>query len=151
MAADTARGRTYATIMLSAATVGEIAERFRETLDGRWFTLVQCNSYDEHNERFASVEVYPSQYLTRPSYESSWGDDVCGLSWCTPRYSMGVHTTAKTQAEAHAGRPHQFVQFTFEPDRVVIDHYAPAGYRLRWTLAVEHHDTEMAGAPAAGA
>ena len=127
--------------MFCAETGPEIAERMREVLDGRYFTLVTCNSYDENSSRFTGIDVYPSQHLTSPVVADR--DLVLpGISWCTPRLSMGVHTRAKTQAEGREGRPHQYVHFTFEPDRILIDHYAPAGYRLQWIFAVERHDSE---------
>lgn len=134
--------------MLCTETRDEIAERMRGVLDGQWFTLVTCNSFDETSERFLAVDVYPSQYLTAP-VENYRASDVCGLSWSTPRLSMGVHTRAATQAAAREGRPHDYAQFVFEPDEVVVHHYAPAGYRLRWSFTVERRETEMAGAPGA--
>ena len=127
--------------MLCAETRDEIADRMREVLGDNYFTLVCCNSFDENSHRFTSVEVYPSQWLTsevRDYAEST----LPGVSWSTPRLSMGVHTRAITQADGREGRPHQYVRFTFERDEIVIDHYAPAGYRLRWIFAVERHDRE---------
>ena len=55
---------------------------------------------------------------------------------------VGVSTRAKTQPEGRNGGPHKYVHFTFEHDRVVIDHYAPARYKLRWIFAVERHDRD---------
>ncbi len=55
---------------------------------------------------------------------------------------MGVSTDAETVREAHGSGPHDYVRFTFEPDRIVIDHYAPARYRLQSILAVERHDRD---------
>jgi hypothetical protein len=127
--------------MLCAETVGEIADRMQEVLGDHYFTLVIGNSYNEDSEKFAAIDVYPSQWLTRPADTHAYGD-VPGISWLTPRLSMGVHTTAKTPSEAREGKPHKYVHFTFEPDRIVIDHYAPAGYRLQWVLAIERHDRE---------
>lgn len=123
--------------MLCTETRDEIAERMREVLGDHYFTMVICNSYDENSDRFSSVEVYPSQWLTSPV--DAWTDQS-SITWCTPRLSMGVHTRAKTQADGRAGRPHQYAHLKFEPDRIEIDHYAPAGYRLLWILAVERHD-----------
>lgn len=127
--------------MLCAETRDEIAQRMRDVLSDNYFTVVASNSYSDTNERFTSVEVRPSQWLTHPvaDYE---GDGFVGMSWSTSSWSMGVHTKAKTQADARGGRPHKYVHFTFEPDRFVIDHYAPAGYRLQWIFAVERHDRE---------
>lgn len=61
---------------------------------------------------------------------------------------MGVHTTATTQQEGREGGPRKFVQFSFERDQVVIDHYAPARYRLRLIFTIERHDDDEHG-PAA--
>jgi hypothetical protein len=126
--------------MLCTETRDVIAERMREVLTDQFFTMVICNSYSEESERFSSVEVYPSQRLVGPirAYRDS---AIPGISWGTPRLSMGVHTRAQTVTEARAGRPHQYAHFTFEPGRIEINHYAPAGYALRWIFAVEHHDT----------
>jgi hypothetical protein len=126
--------------MLCHETAAEVFGRLRQVLEGHYFTLVLCNSYDENSARFTSVEVYPSQWLSSPLRESV--DDWAGVHWTTPRLSMGVSSRAKTVAEAREGRPHKYVHLDFEPDRVTIDHYAPAGYRLLWTMAVERHDRE---------
>jgi hypothetical protein len=127
--------------MLCTETRDVIAERMRQVLDGQFFTMVICNSYDETSDRFASVEVYPSQRLTGEikAYSDS---QIPGITWGTSRLSMGVHTRAHTPDDARRGRPHQFAAFNFERDRFEIDHYAPAGYRLRWIFAVERHDRE---------
>jgi hypothetical protein len=126
--------------MLCAQTRDEIAERMTEVLGDNYFTLVTCNSYDENSHKFSSVDVSPSQWLTRPVRAD--GGDYQGISWGTPRYSMGVSTKAETQTDGRNGGPHKYVHFTFEHDRVVIDHYAPARYWLRWILAVERHDRD---------
>jgi hypothetical protein len=127
--------------MLCAETRDEIAERMRELLGEHYFTIVECNSYDEKSDRFSSVEVKPSQWLTGPIRDYA-DDRLAGISWATPRLAMGVHTRAKTPAEGREDRPHGYVHLTFEPGRIEIDHYAPAGYRLRWIFAVERHDRE---------
>lgn len=127
--------------MLCAETRDEISARMTEVLGDHYFTLVTCNSYSETSEKFSAVEVYPSQWLTTPL--RGYDDRVHGISWGTPRLQMGVHTRAKSQAEARKGRPHKYVHFTFEPDCIVIDHYAPAGYRLLWSMSVERHDREV--------
>lgn len=121
---------------LCAETRDEIADRMREVLGDHYFTLVCCNSYSEESRRFSSVEVYPSQWLTAPvrADDGEWNH----IGWSTPRLSMGVDSRARTRAEAH--EPYQFVYFSFEGDLIEIDHYAPAGYRLRWIFAVERHD-----------
>lgn len=132
--------RPYWNGMLCADTRQEILERMQEVLGDHYFTMVICNSYHEAKDDFSAVDVYPSQWLTEPVTDRS--DDWSSIGWSTPRLSMGVHTQAKTQAEGRGGRPHTYVHFTFERDRFVIDHYAPAGYRLRWIFAVERHDRE---------
>jgi hypothetical protein len=127
--------------MLCAETRDEIAERMRQVLSEHYFTLVTCNSYDENSHRFSSVDVYPSQWLTYPIRVHS-DADVPGISWSTQRLSMGVHTTAKTQADGREDQPHGYVHLKFEPDEIEIDHFAPAGYRLLWIFAVERHNRE---------
>lgn len=127
--------------MLCAETRDEIAERMQDVLADHYFTVVECNSFSEESERFTAVDVRPSQWLDSPI--RSYADpQIPGISWTTPSWSMGVHSTATTQPEAREGRPHKYVHFTFERDEIVIDHYAPAGYRLRWIFAVERHDRE---------
>jgi hypothetical protein len=128
--------------MLCLETRDEIADRMREVLGDHYFTLVVCNSYSETEERFSDVEVYPSQWLSSPvrDYVDS---SIAGISWCTPRLSMGVHNNAATQSDARDGKPHEYVRFAFDPDRIVIHHYAPAGYRLLWSMSVERHDREV--------
>lgn len=129
---------------LCMETRDEIAERMRDVLGDDYFTLVICNSYNEESALFSSVEVHPSQWLTHGI--SDYQDrSLAGLSWSTPRYAMGVHTEATTQAEGRGGAPHKYVRFSFEPDRFVVDHFAPAGYRLQWTFAVERHDRDDNG------
>lgn len=142
MATAQARTRTpYWHGMLCAESRDDIADRMREVLGDHYFTLVVGNSYDEESERFSSIEVYPSQWLTGPV--TAYRDTALpGISWNTPRLSMGVDTNAKTPSEGRGGKPHQYAHFTFEPDRIVIDHYAPAGYRLQWIFAVERHERE---------
>ena len=138
--------------MLCEETLEEIFERMQEVLgDGTYFTIVSCNSYSEDKDGFTAVDVQPSQWLTDPIRRTETGQrDIAddegtfrfGLFWSTPRLSMGCSTGATTQAEGRDGGRHQYVHFTFEPDKVVIDHYAPAGYKLRWIFAVERHNRE---------
>lgn len=127
--------------MLCADTLPDIADRMGDILDGEHFTVVCCNSYDETSHRFTAVDVYPSQRLTRP-IRSNDGDGYSALNWSTHRLSMGVHTRAATQAEGREDKPHGYVHFAFDPGRIEINHYAPAGYYLRWILAVERHENE---------
>jgi len=130
--------------MLCAETRDAIAERMREVLGDHYFTLVTGNSYNEDSDKFSAIDVYPSQWLTSPvKSRDEDGYGYVGISWSTPSLSMGVSTKAKTQSEGRNGGPHQYVHFTFEHDRVVIDHYAPARYRLQWILAVERHEREV--------
>jgi len=136
----TAKLRPYWNGMLCAETREAIAEQMREVLADHYFTLVTCNSYSESDHKFTAVDVHPSQWLTHPIVTND--DGYQGISWGTTSYSMGVSTKAQTQAEGRNGGPHMYVHFTFEPNRVVIDHYAPARYRLRWIFAVERHDRE---------
>lgn len=125
---------------LCAETVDVIADRMREVLGDHYFTLVMGNSYDETSSKFSAIEACPSQWLTSPITSDHEGSVHIG--WSTPKYSMGVSTRAETQSEGRDGGPHKYVHFTFERDRIVIDHYAPARYRLQWILAVERHDRE---------
>lgn len=126
--------------MLCAETRDGIVERMRAVLDGNYFTFVACNSYDENSDRFTSVDVSTSHRLTDPMRVWDDDEDATGISWSITGYSMSVHTEANTQTEGRNARPHGYVHFSFEPTRIVIDHYAPAGYRLQWIFAVEHHD-----------
>ena len=128
--------------MLCAETCDEIAGRMAGLLQDNYFSLVICNSYDENSDRFHAVDVHPSQWLRDGVHVRTYGDERAGISWGTPGYVMGVSSTAGTQREARQGNRLQYVYFTFERDRVEIDHYAPAGYRLRWIFAVERHDRE---------
>lgn len=126
--------------MLCLDNAHEVAARMRQVLDGHHFTLVTANSYSETSDRYTAVEVKPSQWLTSPVEAKL--NDWAHVGWSSPAYSMGVMTRAKTPSQARERRPHDYVHLTFEPSRVEIDHYAPAGYRLLWVLAVEHHDPE---------
>lgn len=146
MTATTTR-RTHWNAMLCQETLEEIFERMQELLgDGTYFTTIQCNSYSEDKDGFTAVDVQPSQWLTDPirrTERTADDEDVrFGLWWSSPRLSMGCSTPATTQAEGRDGGKHQYVRFAFEPDKVVIDHYAPAGYKLRWIFAVERHNRE---------
>lgn len=136
--------RPYATLMLAAETRDEIADRMRDVLGDHYFTVVTSNSYDENSERFSAAEVYPSQWLTTPVRTDSGTEDLWGIYWGTPRFHYGVHARVKTVTEAHGLDRKRRVRITFEPDRFVIDHYAPAGYRLQWVFAVERHDQREA-------
>lgn len=131
--------RPYWHGMFCADTRDEIAERMQGVLGDHYFTLVTASSYDEESDRFSAIDVYPSQWLTAPLRVSPRH-----LGWSTSRLSMGIHARAATQSEAREGRPHDYVHFTFNGDQIVIDHYAPAGYRLNWIFAVERHDREEA-------
>ena len=128
--------------MLCAETCDEIVERMQEVLGDRYFTIVTCNSFDETSDRFTAIDVATSQRLKEPVRRYHDESIRASLSWYTGRWSMGVHTRAKTQREGREGGPHKYVHFNFERDQVVIDHYAPAGYRLRWIFAIEHRDDE---------
>ena len=129
--------------MLCAETCDEIAQRMEDVLGGRYFTAVACNSYDENSDRFVGVDVKTSQRLQGPVRRYNDETIPASLSWSTGEWSMGVHNNAATQADSRNGGPHEFVQFTFEPRQIVIDHYAPARYRLKWIFMVEDHDTEF--------
>lgn len=131
--------RPYWNAMFCLETRGEIVERMQEVLADHYFTMVICNSYSETDRNFSAVEVYPSQWLEKPL---SVAADESAIWWSTPKLSMGVRTGATTQADARNSGKLNYVHFTFEPDRVVIEHYAPAGYSLRWIFAVERHDRE---------
>lgn len=133
--------------LLCAETCDEVVQRMREVLDGQHFTLVTANSYDENSSRFLAVDVRTSQWLTRPLTAETKGGWT-HIGWGTPAWSMGLDTRAKTQAEGHEGRPHKYVSLSFEPGRVKVDHYAPAGYRLLWEMVVERHDPEYGPSPA---
>lgn len=140
-AAETRHRSPYWSRMLSRESSEEIADRMREVLGENHFTLVTCNSFDENSHRFSAVDVMPSQWLCEPvrlDHEVS----AAHIMWSTTRLSMGVSTQAETVSEAHRSGPHDYVRFTFEPGRVVIDHYAPARYRLQWIFAVERHDRD---------
>jgi len=123
--------------MLCAANRDTVVERMQQVLDGQFFTMVICNSYDDASSKFSSVEVYPSQRLTIPIVDNS-GGSRSHIGWGTPRLSMGVGTQAQTMAEARESA-HDFVQFNFAWNRIEIRHYAPAGYSLLWIFAVEDH------------
>lgn len=125
--------------MLCGETCAEIVERMQVVLGDRYFTIVQCNSYDANSDRFTSVDVTTSQRLKEPVRRFHDTNIPASVSWTTDRWSMGVHTGAGTQQEGRDGGPHRYVHFTFERDQITIDHYAPARYRLRWILTVEHH------------
>lgn len=127
--------------MLSRESAEEITARMRDVLGEQYFTLVTCNSFDESSHRFSSVDVMPSQWLCGP-VTLDHAFSAAHIGWVTPRLSMGVSTTCETVSEAHKSGPHDYVRFTFEPSRVVIDHYAPARYRLQWIFAVERHDRD---------
>jgi hypothetical protein len=124
--------------VLCSETRNSIATRMHDILEGNFFTMVLCNSFDENSRKFSSVDVYPSQRMSGFVINR----DITGISWSTSNLSMGVHTDARTRSEGVSGRPHQYVHFAFEPGRFVIEHYAPAGYFLRWIFAVEHHESE---------
>lgn len=128
--------------MLCAETCDEIAQRMEDVLGGRYFTAVACNSYDEDSDRFTAIDVKTSQRLQGPVRRYNDESIPASLSWNTGSLSMGVHNNATTQADSRDGGPHEFVHFNFEPHQIVIDHYAPARYRLRWIFQVEDHDTE---------
>ena len=131
--------------MLCAETCDEIGQRMAEVLRDRYFTIVTCNSFDEASDRFTAIDVATSQRLKEPVRRYHDGSIPASLSWTTARWSMGVHTTATTQQEGREGGPRKFVQFSFERDQVVIDHYAPARYRLRWIFTIERHDDDEHG------
>jgi hypothetical protein len=132
--------RPYAHIYLSLETHEEILQRMQETLGGRYFTLVCANSLSSENEKFAMLDIYTSQWFA----DALTGDvkDGAYIRWGTPKLAMGVSSDAKTQGEGRNGKPYDYVHFTFEPGRVIIDHYAPARNFLRWTFVVEDHSQE---------
>lgn len=125
--------------MLCTETRDEILERMRQVLAEHYFTMVLLNTYDENSDRFSCVDVLPSQWLTNSIRADNSAQGIC---WNTPGLSMGIHTSAKTQGDGRRDCPHGYVHVKFDPDRIEIDHFAPAGYRLLWILAVERHDRE---------
>lgn len=123
--------------MLCHDTRQEISERMHDLLAGQRFTYVACNSFSEESERFTSVDVHPSQWLMGDIADYN-DPELAGLSWRIPDFSMGVHTDARTQEDGRTDKPHGYVHFWFQQDRLTIDHYAPAGYTLRWIFVREH-------------
>jgi hypothetical protein len=130
--------RPYWHGFLCEETNQEILERMTEMLTDQWFTTVTCNSFDEHSTTFSVIDVYTSRRLSAAPKLTTTGP---GISWGTQGYSMSVHTDAKTQSEGRTGHKLNYVMFTFGPRQIVIDHYAIAGYALRWILAIEDHKT----------
>lgn len=120
----------------------EILERMTELLGDKYFTVVICNSYSETDEKYLSVEVRTSSRLT--DGPKAWSEPrTPGISWGITGYSMGVHSEAKTQSEGRSGHKLDNIYFTFEPYKMTIDLYAPAGYKLRWIFAVEDHEENL--------
>lgn len=131
----------YAHLILCEETRDEVIERFRTVLGGKYFTLVTANALDERDHKFAMLDVEASQFIV-DGVKFDPERDYTHISWETPKLVMGVSTSAKTRQEAHNGLRHEYVHFTFEPRKIVIDHYAPARNKLRWIFAVEDHAQE---------
>lgn len=139
------RGRNpYRCTALSVETAEEICERLKETLGGKYFTVVALNSLSKEDERFVMVDVRSSERFEVEPKVRKYSNDHVGIHWETGSYSEGISTSAKTLAEAwRTGRNnfrHDYVRIDFTPNKVTIDHYAPAGYFLRWIYAVERHE-----------
>lgn len=128
--------------MLCADTLPRVLGLMHQLLDGNYFTLVTANSYDENSDRYSAIDVWSSQWLTGQGIRDTSDRRWTGICWSTPRQSMGLHVRARTVAEAREGKPHDYIHLHFEPGCVEIDHFAPAGYRLLWVMAVERHDRE---------
>lgn len=126
---------------LCAANAVDVAERMQQILDDRYFTFVAANSYSETNDRFDAIDVHTSLRLRGP-ITAAVDDEWTYIAIPGDRQHCGLHTRAKTQQEGCDDKPHGFVRLVMEPYRITIDHYAPAGYRLRWIFATEHHDQE---------
>lgn len=127
--------------MLCAANAVEVAERIQQILDGHHFTLVAANSYSETKERFCAIDVRTSLRLREP-VTAKVDEEWTYIPIPGDRQHCGLSTRAKTQQEGRDGKPHDYIHLRLEPYRITIDHYAPAGYRLQWIFATEHHETE---------
>lgn len=128
--------------MLCRTNAASAVERLNELLTDRWFTFVQANSYDEESDRFSAIDVNTSQRLTRPFALSDDGE-WAHIGWGMSDYSCGVSTHAETVSEARKAMKHDWVHITLDRRSVVIDHFAPARYRLQWRMVLEHHDPEV--------
>jgi hypothetical protein len=131
--------------LLALDNIEAVAQRMSTLLTDRWYTVVVANE-GLWNYR---PEVRPSQRLSHGCEPQAWtktldnGSPLGGIHWADAGYSFGIYTTAATQQEARAQPDRDRVHITFGQDRwggrVVIEHYAPAGFRLYWTFAVEAH------------
>lgn len=134
--------------MLCAENFDAVAERMRRMLEGRWYTFVSANSYREDSGEFRDYDVHTGNRLTVPMRLNTYEGGHRRMSFADQSYCWGLQTAASTEQDAREGSIYDRVKLAFNDHRnrgesVTIDHYAPAGYRLLWTVVVEDHDSEL--------
>lgn len=121
-----------------------IADRIRRLLEDRTYTWVACNE-GLGNYR---PEVRTGQRASKVE-ASLLAPDHGHLKVCDSYGVWGMSTSLPTMGDAYALRSHDAAAnrgayLVFESNRfgqqLAIEHFAPAGYRLYWTVAVEPRD-----------
>lgn len=127
------QGRTLFSGYLCHDTAEQIADAFRQVLDGKEFTFVAVN--EGHGYR---PEVRPNCRVKEPISVGRYGD---GGRYVVVRfnqhdYTSVITTAAQSQFDASKSKqPGPDWRYVHVTDRgIEIEHYAPAGFRLYWTL-----------------
>lgn len=142
---------------LTLENLEAVTARFRSLLDGQRYTWVACNSGLRHY----FPEVRTGQQLRgrgvttyRDDGEGD-GEPFAGITVPDTYGAWGLHTSVLDQRTARGRRHAAFEKATGEQkrtdtwddqrltylhikhDRIEIEHFAPAGYRLYWVVTVE--------------
>lgn len=136
---------------LTTENAEAVAARLRRLLGGRRYTFVSANE----GLRDYFPEVRTGQRLRddgASAYTYGDGGRCAGVSVQDTYGSWGVHSDAADQSGAHrrvhdaSGRgtvDKNLAYLHFKHDRVEVEHFAPAGFRLYWLAVIEWPEDEQ--------
>lgn len=126
-----------------------VAARIQKMLTGQWYTFVTANSYSEDSKDFYDYNVHAGRHLVERPRITHDPDGYAHMSFHDQSYVWGLMAKVQTEHDARTGSIHDRTHLVFNDSRhrgesVTIDQFAPAGYRLLWTIVVENRDPELA-------
>lgn len=122
---------------LTMENLDAVADRIRRMLDaGQRYTWVAVNEGRGYKPEVRTGQVAMKVEAWRLETGSS-GEPYGGITVNDTYGTWGIHTTAIDQraAQKQVSRDKAFIHI--EHGQIRVEHYAPAGHRLRWVAALE--------------
>lgn len=117
-----------------------VAERIRSMIgDGQRYTFVVANEYFAYRPEVRTSEVARDLRVSVDAEPNEHGRRYAHIG-VVDSWSWGLLTEAETEAAARDGRERDQVRVTFGRRQLAIEHFAPAGNRLFWTVALEDEE-----------